>query len=138
VHDFDPGITPYPDGLFWTVPLVAPDGVDVQMGAGRARMTANNLKLLDYFDIPNALFHFEDPLSAPVTCSFDIHWTGPVTDRSPITTTGSTGQLVSTSATMTWSAENELGFKFVSDPSPTTSVLAQVGRVANGVFADST
>jgi hypothetical protein len=36
---------------------------------------------------------------------------------------------------MTWSASNNLGFSFVSDPSPTTSAFAQLGRVKNGVFA---
>jgi hypothetical protein len=79
VHDFDPGITPYPSGLFWTVPLTAPDGVDVQYAAGKARMSATNLSLLDYFNIPNAFFRFEDPVDA--TCSFDIHWSPPVADR---------------------------------------------------------
>jgi len=37
-------------------------------------------------------------------------------------------------ATMTWSARNDLGFTFVSDPSGTTSVFAQLGHVKNGVF----
>jgi hypothetical protein len=40
-------------------------------------------------------------------------------------------------ATMTWSASNDLGFSFVSDPSPTTSFFAELGRVKNGVFAKS-
>jgi hypothetical protein len=118
------------------VPLVAPDSLDVQMGAGRARMTAKNLKVEDYFDIPNALFRFEDPVSVDASCSFDIKWTGPVANRAPITTPGSRGELFDTNATMTWSATNAQGFSFVSDPSPTTSVVAQVGRVANGIFAD--
>jgi len=37
-------------------------------------------------------------------------------------------------ATMTWSANNDLGFSFVSDPSGTTSAFAELGRVKNGVF----
>jgi hypothetical protein len=38
-------------------------------------------------------------------------------------------------ATMTWSASNADGFRFVSDPEGTTSFFAQLGKVRNGVFA---
>jgi hypothetical protein len=101
-------------------------------------MSAANLSLFDFFDIPNAIFRFEDPVSANATCSFDIQWTGPVTSRGPVTgppDTHSKGQLVMTEATMSWSASNDLGFTYVSDPSKTVSVFAQLGRVRNGVFA---
>jgi hypothetical protein len=136
VHDFDPGITPYPSGLFWTVPLGGSGSVEVRFGVGAARMTANDLAVTDYFDIPNALFRFEDPVSADASCSFDITWSGPVTDRSDVTgPEGSSGELVMSQATMTWSARNALGFRFESDPSGTSSVFAQLGRVSNGVFA---
>jgi hypothetical protein len=133
VHDFDPGITPYPGGLFWTVPLDR-NAIDVQMGAGRARMSASDVAVKDYFDIPNALFRFRNPVSADATCSFDIHWDGPVTSRGKVTTPGTSGELLMSHATMTWSATNASGFRFTSDPSPTTSVFAQLGRVRNGVF----
>jgi hypothetical protein len=136
VHDFDPGITPYPSGLFWTVPLES-SAVDVQFGAGRAHMTATDLAVLDFFDIPNALFHFQNPVSVPATCSFDISWSGPVTQRSAVTgPPGSSGQLIMDQATMTWSATNSSGFSFKSDPTPTTSLFAQLGQVRNGVFSD--
>jgi hypothetical protein len=135
VHDFDPGITPYPSGLFWTVPLRPEDELDVQFGAGKAHLAMRDLPLLDFFDIPNALLRFENPVSVKATCSFDITWSGPVTQRSAVTApSGSSGQLVMDQATMTWSASNESGFSFVSDPTPTTSVFAQLGRVRNGVF----
>jgi hypothetical protein len=135
VHDFDPGITPYPGGLFWTVPLAASDAVQVEFGAGKARMAATNLAVQDFFDIPNALFRFENPISSAATCGFDIRWSGPVTSRGPVTSpTGSAGQLVMSQATMTWSATNALGFRFQSSPSNTTSVFAQLGHVRNGVF----
>jgi hypothetical protein len=136
VHDFDPGITPYPGGLFWTVPLSVPHEVEVQFGAGKARMSATDLSLQDYFTIPNALFRFMTPPAVGATCTVDINWTGPVTSRGPVTATnGSSGQLVMSQATMTWSATNDLGFKFRSDPAGTTSVFAQLGHVQNGVFA---
>jgi hypothetical protein len=119
------------------VPLTAPDGVDVHVGAGKARMKADNLALEDYFDIPNALFHLESPVEVDATCSFDIRWSPPVTERSQITSpAGSVGHQVLCQATMTWSASNALGFSFESDPAGTTSVFAQLGHVRNGRFAD--
>ncbi|TMF38008.1 MAG: hypothetical protein E6I27_07940 [Chloroflexi bacterium] len=132
VHDFDPGISPYPGGLFWTVPIPAIG--PVELGTGRARMRATNLAMKDYFDIPNALFRFESPVSVGASASFDIHWHGPVSSRGRVTTTGSSGQLVMSQATMTWSAHNDFGFSFVSNPSGTKSVFAQLGHVKNGVF----
>jgi hypothetical protein len=123
--------------LFWTVPLEAPDQLTVHFGAGEARMTMTDLRLLDFFDIPNALFHLEDPVSVGASCSFDVRWSGPVSDRSPVTApAGSTGDLVSSQVTMTWSASNDQGFRFRSEPTGTTSVFAQLGRVRNGVFND--
>jgi hypothetical protein len=106
----------------------------VNFGAGKAQMTAAELAVGDYFVIPNGLFHFEDPV--PATCSFDITWSGPVTDRSPVTApSGSSGELVMCTATMQWSASNASGFHFQTDPNAqTTSVFAQLGKVRNGVF----
>jgi hypothetical protein len=99
-------------------------------------MSATNLALFDFFNLPNGLFRFQDPVSTPAKCSFDIHWRGPVTSRRPVTSpTGSAGELVMSQATMTWSASSDLGFSFSSDPAGTTSVFAQLGRVRNGVFA---
>src|SRR5262249_9207864 len=118
----------------WTSPL--PDcSLDIDLGCGRARMTARKVKVQDYFSIPNAFFHIQDPVSTDAACSFDIRWHGPVTSRGDVTTPGSSGRLLESQATMTWSAANASGFRFRSDPSPTMSVFAQLGRVRNGIFA---
>jgi hypothetical protein len=132
VHDFDPGIHAYPDGLFWTQTGVTVD--DVRVGAGVAHMSATDLKENDFFNIPNGLFRFLTPVSSDAHVTFDINWSGPVTSRASITTPGSSGELDMCQATMTWSASNGTGFKFASKPSPTTSVFAQLGHVSNGVF----
>jgi hypothetical protein len=99
-------------------------------------MKATNLAADDYFSIPNALFRFMTPDSLAATCSFDIHWSGPVTDRSQVDdpAVGFAGQFVLSQATMSWSAAREDGFRFVSDPSPTTSAFAQLGQMRNGFF----
>jgi hypothetical protein len=134
IHDFDPGIHPYPEGLFWTVPNPSLDSIN--LGLGTAHMAMSNVPVNDFFNIPNALFRFQDPVSSPASCTFDIRWSGPVTNRGGVSTKGSTGELVMSSATMTWSASNALGFSFRSNPEGTTSAFAQLGKISNGVFAE--
>jgi len=135
VHDFDPGIFPYPDGLFWTV-AIPPDAVSIELGAGRARYAMTDMAMPDYFNIPNAIFRFQDPVSVESSCTFDIRWSGPVTDRSDVSDpdVGFEGQFLLNQATMTWSAHSADGFSFVSNPTPTTSAFAMIGRERNGIF----
>jgi hypothetical protein len=101
-------------------------------------MTVATLRLFDFFNIPNALFRFLKPVSVGAICSFDIRWSGPVTNRSHVSdpTVGFAGEFVLSQATMTWSAATDDGFRFVSDPSGTTSAFAQLGHMRNGVFFD--
>jgi hypothetical protein len=90
----------------------------------------------DYINIPNALFRFLDPVSVPSVCSFDIRWHGPVSNTSHLSDpdVGFEGKFLLNEATMTWSARTADGFRFVSDPHPTTSAFAMIGRERNGVF----
>ena len=126
--------------MFWTVPLrhedEDDDGVTVDLADGEARMRATDLHVRDFFNIPNALFRFQSPASVRATVSFDIRWLGPATGRSAVTSPpGSSGRLLMSPATMRWSAQNAQGFSFKSDPSGTTSVFGQLGRVRNGIFS---
>jgi hypothetical protein len=121
--------------LFWTLPLASP--VETNLSAGRAHMSARHLTVTDFHDIPNALFRFENPVSSDASCSVDIHWSGPITSSAPVTTPGSSGTLFLNKATLTWSARNATGFRFESNPSPTTSAFAQLGRIRNGIFNES-
>ena len=99
-------------------------------------MTATDLAVEDYFDIPNALFRFKDPVSEPAMCSFDMGWPVRSPDRAPVDApSGSSGDLVLCEATMQWSARNSSGFHYETDPNAaTTSVFAQLGKVSNGAF----
>jgi len=113
------------------------DSVDVQFGAGKGSMRGSNLSAPDFFNIPNALFRFLSPASVPATCSFDIQWSGPMTDRSQVNdpTVGFAGEFVLSQATMTWSAASTDGsFNFVSNPKDTVSAFAQLGHMRNGIF----
>ena len=140
MHDFDPGIRSYPSGLFWTLPLERhddDDGLTVDLDDGSARMAATNVRVHDFFNIPNALFRLQNPVSSDAMCSYRIRWSGPVTSSSPVTTPGSSGTVIANQATLTWSGRNALGFSFKSNPSGTTSKFAQLGRVENGVYFTS-
>jgi hypothetical protein len=138
--------------LFWTVPLRSGDegegrarshgddegqgGVTVDLEDGKARMTATNLHVRDFFNIPNALFRFQKPVSVAATESFDIRWMGPATHPSAVTSPpGSTGRLFTSPVTMKWSATSASGFSFKSRPSGTTSFFGQLGHVRNGIFS---
>jgi len=99
-------------------------------------MTAGNVRARDFFNIPNALFHTRHPVSVGATVSFDICWEGPATAPSAVTSPpGSSGRLLMSPVTMTWSAKNAKGLRFRSHPSGTTSVFGQLGHVRNGIFS---
>jgi hypothetical protein len=72
VHDFDPGIHPYPAGLFWTQTGIHLGGINLEEGT--AHMSASHLPERDFFNLPNALFRFQTPVSVEASASFDIHW----------------------------------------------------------------
>jgi hypothetical protein len=139
--------------LFWTVPLRSGDdgegragshddddegqGVSVDLEDGKARMRAANLRVRDFFNLPNALLRFQKPVSEAATVSFDIRWMGPATHPSAVTSPpGSTGRLFKSPVTMKWSAVGASGFSYKSNPSGTTSFFGQLGHVRNGIFAD--
>jgi len=54
IHDLNPSAFP-PVGLFWTTEIPVA-GVDVQLGKGSASLQASDVAILDYGNIPNALF----------------------------------------------------------------------------------
>lgn len=121
--------------MFWTVPLQR-DAVSVDLRQGKARMTAGHLQARDFFNIPNALFRTQHPVSVGATVSFDIRWLGPATGPSAVTSPpGSSGHVFMSPVTMTWSAKTARGFRFRSNPSGTTSFFGQLGHVRNGIFS---
>ena len=124
--------------MFWTVPIPA-NSVTVHLDDGEARMTIQDLAIPDYFDIPNALFRFEDPVSEPARVSFDVQWSGPVTGVSKVNDpeVGYAGKVITNQATMAWRARNASGFKFVSHLSPTTSEFSQLWHMRNGIFYEA-
>jgi hypothetical protein len=132
LHDFNPGIAS--SGLFWTIAL--PSGsVQVNPGSGRASMSAANVAVSDFFNIPNSLLHGAIAPPAPAIASFTVHWGGAgnrVKLRDPVN--GFAGEFVENSASIIWSASSA-GLSYQSGGEDTSvSVFAEVGIERNGVF----
>jgi len=131
VTDMNPGINPYPDGLFWTMRLPT-DSVHVNPGAGRATYKADNLQILDYGDFDNAL---SGNPGVPATVSFEVRWSG-VDERLNIKDESARfgGEFVRGRAQMSWSAT--VGdYEYQSDPIDTSfSDFASLGTERNGVY----
>lgn len=135
IHDLNPTAFP-PTGLFWTLEIPS-EGIQVNPGKGSAVMVANNVPILDYHDIPNALFG-GGPAPIPGTVSFKVAWSG-VKERVNIRNTdpvygGFAGEFVRNNAQMEWTAT--VGdYHFVSAPLATSSSsFAEIGKERNGVF----
>lgn len=135
IHDLNPTSFP-PTGLFWTLEIPS-DDVDVNPGKGRAVMKSSNVPILDYTDIPNALFG-GGPAPVPGSVSYTVAWSG-VQERLNIKNTdpvygGFAGEFVHTGAQMEWTAT--VGdYHFVSAPLETSfSSFAEVGHERNGIF----
>jgi len=133
IHDLNPSSFP-PVGLFWTTE-VSGNGIDVELGAGRASLQATNVPILDYGNIVNALFNGNEPPPRPGTVSFRVVWSG-INERLNIRNTdaGFAGEFIRGGAQMEWTAE--VGdFVFVSDPiSTSSSTFAEISHERNGSF----
>jgi hypothetical protein len=118
--------------------------VAVQFAAGKAALHVNNLHLLDYHTIPNALALGPND---PAVVSFDVVWSGPIMRRVSVLdgTLGNNyaGEYVENQVTVTWSGTNlTTGFTFTSNPGTlATSVVdggfAELGHERNGSFHPS-
>ena len=73
LNDFNPGINPYPAGLFWTIPL-HPQSVVANPGAGSAIYKAQNLQIEDYGDLNSAFSGWWLPNSEPKSCDHGPDW----------------------------------------------------------------
>lgn len=131
LNDMNPGVNPYPDGLFWTT-RVSPDAVVARPASGDAVYKVKDLVIRNYPDFGTALSG--DP-GVPATVSFEVRWFGVdqrlnIQDRD----TGFGGEFVRGQAKMAWTATVG-NFRFESDPIETSSSdFAELGTERNGVF----
>jgi hypothetical protein len=76
-----------------------------------------------------------DGPSQPATVSWDLEWSGPI-GRSTVNDNTNRFRLdaVETKATINWSADGSMGFKFTADPASSNTIYALVGKERNGRF----
>ena len=127
----NPGITPFPFGLFWTTRL--PDNSTfANPGAGTAVVEAHNIHVYDFGNFNNAL---SGNPGVPAVVSYKVEWSG-VGERVNVKnrSDGHAGEYTRGQAQMEWSAT--VGdYSFVSAPLSTSSAeFAELGTERNGSF----
>ena len=121
--------------MFWTAELPR-DSFRISRSGRRARVTANDLPVIDTFS-------FANPFLVPSTVSFEVDWeaTGPPEELGsgkgvpPTDKAAFLGTFAPARATGRFSG-SELGFSFRSTPGASTDPLgyAELGTERNGVF----
>jgi len=131
IDDMNPGVNPYPTGLFWTIPI-SPQAVVTNPGAGSAIYKVEKAQIEDYGDFNTSLSGVP---GVPATVSFEVRWSGAgqrlnIHDEDA----GFGAQFVRGKAQMEWSAV--VGdYHFKSDPLSTSwSDFAEMGTMRNGTF----
>ncbi len=119
------------NGVFWTLRLPT-DSVSVNLGAGRATMAVQNLRIPDFGNVVNAL-QGGSP-TGHALLGFHINWSG-VTERfqnrQESLPTPFAGSFVKNTATMHWSAV-EAGQTMMGSPKSTSVTI--LGHERNGKF----
>ena len=128
----NPGINPYPSGLFWTI-AIPPACVATNPGAGNAIYKVQNAQIQDFGDFNTAL---SGAPGVPAIVSFEVRWQG-VVQRVHVEDpdTDFRAEFVRGRAQMEWSAI--VGdYTFQSAPIETSSSdLAEVATMRNGAFS---
>jgi hypothetical protein len=132
LHDFNPGIKSFPSGLFWVIPISC-DSVEVHLGEATALISVEDIDLEDYHDVINAL---KDGPEVASTALFSLRWSD-ILDLFELRdeTHRFRGRFIQDTALVFWSAENEDGLVFTTDPgAPQTNLFWLIGHERNGVF----
>jgi hypothetical protein len=129
VHDWNPGVSA--TGVFWTTPIEKRNVV-VNAETGAATMSVFNLPMPDYGDLVTALTTGESVQgTVNVVCQWDAGEEMMETSSDEYNFAGNYFHNV---ATLSWSAENEDGTRFVADPMSVG--FAEVGTTRNGQFME--
>jgi hypothetical protein len=158
VSDFDTG-NGYGTRVFW-VAKVPDSDLTVDPSAGTAELKVSNLAEYDYNNFPDSDstdWQYDQSAAHPhgfynATVSFDIKWTGPVTETDQVkdTANGYAGTFYQNDTTTAWnvSSDRPAGtghFTFTANPSNTaisnnlvpTTAFVQLANERNGVFFPS-
>lgn len=133
MHDFNPGVHPFPTGLFWTA-AVPSHSIDFDFEDAEASLELEDFEIDDYHDVVNALVNDKETNTGHV--DVNLEWSGVLKRgnarvNDPTTMRKFETHWINDKARLEWSA-TEPGFTFRSK----TSVMGfgQIARERNGVF----
>jgi hypothetical protein len=129
LHDYAPPILP--SGLFWTI-RIPPESAKIQLDKFAASFDLRNLPIPDWGTMR---YGTTGGPHVPAIVSFVVRWSGVLSRaRRRHEAQRWFGEYIQTTATIVWSARED-GFRFDSDPAPTSkSSAAVMGRHRSGVF----
>lgn len=136
IHDFNLDIIPFPDGLFWTRKVdEASVSVDPSNLAAGAVMQIQEMHLIDYHTIANALMDGAVSGEEPASVSYTLRWSGAGTPNSMNDGHSFRYEGIKNAVTIEWSAKKSDGFRFQSDPASTSFTnFALLANEHNGSF----
>jgi hypothetical protein len=144
-HSWDGGLSA--TSVFWAVEI--PDGsAHVDLDSGTAALHVKNVCVYDAFTVANSIMGVNRTVNQVkgIINSLEIEWSGITTietadepvNRMRGTFVENTAQIAVTATTprtMVTSLSNGHGFRFVSDPAPTSvNHFALIGHEQNGIF----
>lgn len=135
IHDFNPGIHPFPSGLFWTIPI-SKHAVEVDFDEGKAELSATHQHIRDFGSITNSLTNGP---SDPAVVSYTVRWWD-ILSRKHVdnATLHVEGTFLQTKASIKWTGTNlETGKSFTAREHGQTVIAAQLVNERNGVFFDN-
>lgn len=136
IHDFNLDIIPFPDGLFWTRKVdEASVSVDPLNLAAGAVMQIQEMHLIDYHTIANALMDGAVSGEEPANVSYTLRWSGAGTPNSKNDGHSFRYEGIKNAVAIEWSAKKSDGFRFQSDPASTSFTnFALLANEHNGSF----
>lgn len=134
-HDFNPGIHPFPSGLFWTIP-VSKHAVEVDFEDGKATFSASHQRIRDFGSITKSL---NGSSGDPAVVSYTVRWRD-ILSRKHVdnATLHVEGTFLQTKASIEWTGTNlKSGETVTARTRGQTVITAQLVDLRNGVFFDN-
>ena len=133
VHDFNPGVHPFPTGLFWTTAIPS-HSFDFDFEDAEAELELENFEIDDYGNVVDALTKDKEINTGHI--NVELNWSGVLKRGNarvsdPATKRKFTTSWINDNASLEWSA-TEPGFKFRSTSGGTG--FGQIARERNGKF----
>ncbi len=134
IHDFNPGIHPFPSGLFWTIPI-SKHAVEVDFEEGEATYSASHQHIPDFGSLTTSL---SGASGDPGVVSYTVRWWDILSHKHVHNATLHVeGKFLQTKASIEWTGTNlKSGETVTARTRGQTVITAQLVNERNGVFLD--